>query len=120
MWLQSTFLSYPTTFLACKRTISSCLHATEEIVDGPKSYQVDVLCVDYPSHLKLHVVTKYFISYPTTFLTCKKIISSWLLATVEVVDRPTSYQMDVLCLDYPSHLTVTCGYVELYHLVSLP
>jgi hypothetical protein len=51
MWLRSTFLSYPTTFLTCKRTIASCLHAIEEIVDGPKSYQVDVLCVDYPSHL---------------------------------------------------------------------
>jgi hypothetical protein len=50
MWLLRTFLSHPTTFLACKRTISSCLHAKEEIVDGPKSYQVDVLCVDYPSH----------------------------------------------------------------------
>jgi hypothetical protein len=59
MWLRSAFLSYPTTF-TCKRTISSCLHATVEIVDGPKSYQVDVLCVDYPSHLKLHVVMKYF------------------------------------------------------------
>jgi hypothetical protein len=51
MWSRSTFLSNPTTFLTCKRTISSCLHATVEIVDGPKSYQVDVLCVDYPSHL---------------------------------------------------------------------
>jgi hypothetical protein len=51
MWLLSTFLSHPTSFLACKRTISSCLHATEEIVDGPKSYEVDVLCVDYPSYL---------------------------------------------------------------------
>jgi hypothetical protein len=61
-----------------------------------------------------------FLTYPTTFLTYKRIISSWLLATVEVVDRPTSYQMDVLCLDYPSQLTVTCGYVELFHLVSLP
>jgi hypothetical protein len=51
MWLRSTLLSYPTTFLTCKTTISPCLHATEEIVDGPKSYQVDVLCVDYHSHL---------------------------------------------------------------------
>jgi hypothetical protein len=47
------FLSYPTTFLTCKRTISSCLHATEEIVDGSRSYHVDVLCVDYPSHLTI-------------------------------------------------------------------
>jgi hypothetical protein len=53
MWLRSTFLSYPTTILTCKRTISSCLHATEEIVEGPKSYQLDVLCVDYPSHLRV-------------------------------------------------------------------
>jgi hypothetical protein len=60
MWLRSSFLSYPTTFLTFKRTISSCLHATVIIVDVSKSYQVDVLCVDYPSHLKLHVVTKYF------------------------------------------------------------
>jgi hypothetical protein len=51
MWLRSTFLSYPTTFLTCKRSISSFLHATEEIVDGPKYYQVDVLCIDYPIHL---------------------------------------------------------------------
>jgi hypothetical protein len=51
MWLRSTFLTYPTTFLTRKRTISSCLHPTVEIVDGPKSYQVDVLCVDYMSHL---------------------------------------------------------------------
>jgi hypothetical protein len=67
MWLVSTFLSHPTTFLACKTTISSCLHATEEIVDGPKSYEVDVLCVDYPSHLTvtcgyevLSILSHYF------------------------------------------------------------
>jgi hypothetical protein len=51
MWLRSTFLSYTTTFLTCNRTISSCLLATVEVVDRPKSYQVDVLCVDYPSEL---------------------------------------------------------------------
>jgi hypothetical protein len=75
-----------------------------------------------------------FLSYPTTFLTCNRIISSCLLATVEVVDRPKSYQVEVLCVDYPSHQTVTYGYKvhfylipllsllvrELYHLVSLP
>jgi hypothetical protein len=49
MWLQSTFLSYPTTFLTFHRTISSCLHAKVEVVDRPKSYQVDGLCVHYPS-----------------------------------------------------------------------
>jgi hypothetical protein len=50
------------------------------------------------------------------------------------VDRPKSYQVDVLCVDYLSHVTVTCGYEvifsllpllsllvrEIYHLVSLP
>jgi hypothetical protein len=53
---------------------------------------------------------------------------------VEVVDRPKSYQVDVLCVDYLSHQTVRCGYEilfylipllsllvrELYHIVSLP
>jgi hypothetical protein len=53
MWLRSTFLSHPTTSLTCRITISSCLHATEEIVDRPKSYPVDVLCVDYPSQLTI-------------------------------------------------------------------
>jgi hypothetical protein len=51
MWLRSTFLSHPITLLTCNRSISSCLHATGEIVDGPKSYQLDALCVDYPSYL---------------------------------------------------------------------
>jgi hypothetical protein len=50
MWLRSSFLSYPTTFLTFQRTIPSCLFPTIEVVDRPKSYQVDVLCVDYPSH----------------------------------------------------------------------
>jgi hypothetical protein len=53
---------------------------------------------------------------------------------VEVVIRPKSYQVDVLCVDYSSNQKVTCGYEvifylipllslllrELYHLVSLP
>jgi hypothetical protein len=55
-----------------------------------------------------------FLSYPTTFLTCKITTSSCLLATVEVVDRPKSYQVDVLCVDYPSRQTVTCGYEVLF------
>jgi hypothetical protein len=75
-----------------------------------------------------------FLSYPTTFLTCKITISSLLLAMIELVDRPKFYQVDVLCVDYSSHQTVRCGYEvlfyhipvlsllvrELYHLVSLP
>jgi hypothetical protein len=50
------------------------------------------------------------------------------------MDGPKAYQVDVLCVDYPSHLIVTCGYEvlfyliallsllvrELYHLVSMP
>jgi hypothetical protein len=68
MWLQSTFLSYPTNFLTSKRTISSCHHAIVEIVDGPKSFHVDALCVDYPSHLKLHVVRKYFSNYENSII----------------------------------------------------
>jgi hypothetical protein len=163
MWLRSTFLSYPTTFLTCKRTISSRLLATVEVVDRPKSYQVDVLCADYPSHeiltcgyeglfylipLLYSLVENYiilspchyrssgqtqirssrcivrrlpessssymwlrstFLSYPTTLLTFQRTVSSFLLAKVEVVDRPKSYQVDVLCVDYPSHQIVTCG-----------
>jgi hypothetical protein len=188
MWLRCTFLSYPTTFLTCKRTISSWLLSTAEVVDRPKFYQVDVLCADYQSHQTLtcgyellfylipllySLVENYiilspchnrssgqtqipssrcimrtllessssymwlrstFLSYPTTFLSFQRTVSSCLLATVEVVDRPKSYQVDVLCVDYPSHRTITCGYKvlfylipllsllvsELYHLVSLP
>jgi hypothetical protein len=182
------FLSYPTTFLTCKGTISSCLLATVEVVDRSKSYQVDVLCTDYQSHqtitcgyevlfylIPLHysLVENYiilspchnrssgktqipssrcivrtlpessssykwlrstFLSYPTTFLSFQKTLSSCLLAKVEVVDRPKSYQVDVLCVDYPSHQIVSCGYKlpfylipllsllvrELHHLASLP
>jgi hypothetical protein len=153
MWSRSTFLSYPTTFLTCKRTISYCPLATVELVDRPKSYQVDVLCVDYLSHqivtcgyevifylipLLYSLVENYIIlspchgrsskqtqilssrcivrrlpessnsymwlqstlvSCPTTFHTCKRTISSCLLATVEVVDRPKSYLVDVFCVD---------------------
>jgi hypothetical protein len=188
MWLRSTFLFYPTTFLACKRTISSCLLATTEVVDRPKFYQVDALWADYQSHqtvtcgyevlfylipLLYSLVENYiilshyhnrssgqteipsnrcivrrlpessssymmlkstFLSYPTTFLTFHITISSCLLAKVEVVERPKSYQVDLLCVDYPSHQIVTCGYElpfylipllsllvrELHHLVSLP
>jgi hypothetical protein len=75
-----------------------------------------------------------FLSYPSTFLTCKIAVSSCILAKVEVVDIPKSNQVDVLCVDYPSHQTATCGYEvlfflipvlpllvrELYHIVSLP
>jgi hypothetical protein len=188
MWLLSTFLSCPTTFLTCKRTISSWLLATVEVVDRPKFYQLDVFCADYQSHqtvtfgnevlfylillLYSHVenyiilspcqirssgqtqilssrcivrrlpessnsymwLRTTFLSYPTTFLTCKRTTSSCLLARVEVVDRPKSNQVHVLCVDYSSHRTITCGYEvlfylipplsllerELYHLVSLP
>jgi hypothetical protein len=188
MWLWSTFLSYPTTFLTCKRTISSCLLAAVKVVDRPKSYQVDVLCANYHSHQTvtcgyevlfyiiplLHSIVENYIifspchnrssgqtlipsrrcimrtlpessstymwlrstllSYPTTFLSFQRTVSSCLLAKVEVVDRPKSYQIDVLCVDYPSHLIVTCGYElpfyliplhsllvrELHHLVFLP
>jgi hypothetical protein len=173
MWLRSTFLSYPTTFLTCKRTISSWLLATVEEVDRPKSYQVDVLCVDYPSH---QIVTRgyevlfylipllyslaenciilspchnrssgqtqiassrcivlrlpessssymclrsTFLSYPTTFLTFQRTVSSCLLTIVEVVDRPKSYQVDVLCADYPCHQILTCGYEVLFYLIPL-
>jgi hypothetical protein len=35
------------------------------------------------------------------------------------VDGPKSYQVDVLCADYPSHLTVTCGYEVLFYLIPL-
>jgi hypothetical protein len=157
-------------------------------VDRTKSYQVDVLCANYPSHQtvtcgyevlfyiipllyllvenyiilapchnrssgqteilssrcivrRLTEPSKYymwlqstFLSYPTTFLSCKAIISSCLLATVDIVGRLKSHKVDVLCVDYLSHLAVTCGYEvffsliplisllvrELHHLFSLP
>jgi hypothetical protein len=122
MRLQSSFLSYPTTFLTFQRTVSSCLLANVELRRLPKSPN---------SYMWLRTT---FLSYPTTFLTCKRTTSSCLLATVEVVDRPKSYQVDVLCVDYRSHRTITWGYEvlfyiipllfllvrELYHLVSLP
>jgi hypothetical protein len=188
MWLRSTFLSYPITFLTCKRIISSYLLATVEVVDRPKSYQEDVLYIDYPSHrtitsgyevlfylipLLYSLVENYiilspchnrsngqtqipssrcivrrlpesssgymwlrstFLSNPTTFLSLQRTVSSCLLAKVEIVDTPKSYQVDVLCIDYPSHQIVTCGYElpfyliplhsllvsELHYLVSLP
>jgi hypothetical protein len=172
MWLRSTFLSYPTTF-TCKRTISSCLLATAEVVHRSKSYQVDVLWADYQSHqtvtcgykvlsylipLLYSLVENYiiyshyhnrssgqmqipsnryivrrllessssymmlrstFLSYPTTFLTFQRTVSSCLLAKVEVVDRPKSYQVDLLCVDYPSHQIVTCGYELPFYLIPL-
>jgi hypothetical protein len=173
MWSRSTFLSNPTTFLTFKRTTSSCLHATEEIVYGPKSYPVDVLCVDYQSHLTVtcgyevlfylisllslivrelyHLVfmpsrdsgrtqilssgcivcrllessnsymwlLSTFLSHPTTFLTCRRTISCCLHATEEILDRHKSYQVYVLCVDYPSHLIVTFGYEVLFYLIPL-
>jgi hypothetical protein len=75
-----------------------------------------------------------FLSHPNTFLTFQSPESSCLLAIVEVVDIPKSYQVDVLSVDYPNHQTITCGNEvlfcliplrsllvrELYHLISLP
>jgi hypothetical protein len=134
MWLRSTFFSYPTTFLTCKRTISSCLPATVEVVDGPKSYQVVLLCIDNSSHQT--VTCGYEVLFKLILLLSLFVRELFhrFHATVEVVDRPKSYQVDVLCVDYPSHQTITCGYEvlfylipllsllvrELYHLVSLP
>jgi hypothetical protein len=60
-----------------------------------------------------------FLTYPTIFLICKRTISSCLLAIVEVVGRPKSYQVDVLCADYLSHQTITCGYEVLFYLIPL-
>jgi hypothetical protein len=130
MWLQRTFLSYPTTFLACKRTISSCLLATIEVVDRPKSYLVDVLCVDYPSHMTLtcgYEVLFYLI--PLLSLLVRE-----LYHLVSMPQRKLWTDPNVLCVDYTGHLTVTCGYevlfylipllslhvIELYHLVFMP
>jgi hypothetical protein len=142
-------------------------------VDRAKSYQVVVLCIDYPSQqtvtcgyevlfslipLLSLLVRNYiilspchgrscgqtqilssrciahrlpessngymwlrstFLTYPTTFLICKRTVSSCLLAIVEVVDRTKSYQVDVLCAYYPSHQTVTCGYEVLFYIIPL-
>jgi hypothetical protein len=132
--LRSTFLSYPPTFLTCKRIVSSCLVAKVEVVDGPKSYQVDILCVHYPSHqtvtcgykvlFSLIPLLPYFSEISTILAPCHH-RSSW--------SNPNPIRLDVLCVEYPSHQTVTCGYGvlfspipllsilsrELYHIVSL-
>jgi hypothetical protein len=68
MWLRSTFLSYPSTFLIFQRTIPPCLFAKVEVVDRHKSYQVDVLCVDYPSHLFTCGYVVLFSLIPLLFL----------------------------------------------------
>jgi hypothetical protein len=128
-------------------------------VDGPKSYKEDVLCEDYPRHLKLHVVTKYFSNlshyFPyfsenyiflspchnrssgqtqilsngcivlrlsesyNCYMWLRRTISSCLLATVEVVDKPKSYKVDVLCVHYSSHQKVICGYEVVFSLIPL-
>jgi hypothetical protein len=134
-WLKSTFLSYPTTFLTFQRTISSTLLAKLKVVEGPKSHQARrIVCRLLDSSNSYMWLGSTFLSYPTTFLTFQRTISSRLLAKVEVVHRPGSYQVDVLCVDYLSHLTVTCGnellfsrmpllpllFRGLYHPVSLP
>jgi hypothetical protein len=95
-------------------------HMVLKVVDVPKSYNVDVLCVHYPSHQTVtrgYEVLLYLT--PPTFLTCKRIVSSCLVAKVEVVDGRKSYQVDILCVHYPSHQTVTCGYKVLFSLISL-
>jgi hypothetical protein len=159
MWLWSTFISYPTTFLTFQRTISSCLLATIEVVDRPKSYLVDVLCLDYPSHqtvtygykklfsliplLSLLLRELYHIVFmpqrnsgrtqilsggcivrrlpdsSNSYMWLRRTISSCLLATVEVVDRPKSYKVDVWCVHYSSHQTLTCGYEVVFSLNPL-
>jgi hypothetical protein len=103
-------------------------------VDRPKSYQVDVLCADFPSDQT--VTCGYEVLFylnPLLSLLVRELYHL-VLAKVEVVDRPKSYQLDVLCVDYPSQQTVTCCCEvlfslipllsllvrELYHLVSLP
>jgi hypothetical protein len=120
MWLRSSFLSYPNTFLTFQRAISSCLLATIEVVDRPKSYLVDILCVDYPSHQTITCGYKELFSLiPLLSLLVKRTISSCLHATKEIVDGPKSYQVDVLCVDYPSHLTVTCGYEVVFSFIPI-
>jgi hypothetical protein len=68
------------------------------------------------------------------YIWLRRTISSCLLATLEVVDKPKSYKVDVLCVHYSGHQTVIRGYEvvlslipllsllfrELYLLVSLP
>jgi hypothetical protein len=125
MWLRSTFLSYPTTFLPCHSRSSGL---TQILSSGR------IVC-RLPEWTNSYVwLRSSFLSYPTTFLTCKRPISFCLLATVEVVDRPKSCLVDVFCVDYSSNLTVTGGYEvlfsllpllsilvrELYHLFSMP
>jgi hypothetical protein len=117
-------------------------------VDRPKSCLVDVFRVDYLSNLTVICcyevlfslvpllsllfrerlpessksymwLRSTFLSYPTTFLTFQRPLSSCLLAIVEVVDIPKSYQVDVFSVDYLSHQTITCGYEVLFYLISL-
>jgi hypothetical protein len=133
MLLRSTFLSYPTTFHTCKIIISSYLLATVEVVNRPKSYQVDVLCVDYPNHRT--ITCGYEVLYYLIPLLYSLVENYIILSPCH--NRSSglkSHQVDVLCIDYPSHQIVTCGYElpcylipllsllvrELHHLVSLP
>jgi hypothetical protein len=60
-----------------------------------------------------------FLTYPTNILTFQRTISSYLLAKVELVDTSISYQVVVLCVDYPSHQIVTSGYEVLFYLMPL-
>jgi hypothetical protein len=120
MWLRSTFLSYPTTFLICKKTKLSRLLAMVEVVDKPKSLSSRCIVRRLPESSRSYMwLRSTFISYSFTFLTCKITVSYCLLATVKVVDRPKSYQVDVLCVDYSSNQIVTCGYKVLFSLIPL-
>jgi hypothetical protein len=114
MWLQSTFVSYTTTFPTFKRSMSSCLLATTEVVGRTQILQSRCIV-----HRLLESSNSYmwfrstFLSYPTSFLTFKKSISSCLNATIEIVG-----QAQILSSN-PSHVTVTCGYDVLFSLIPL-
>jgi hypothetical protein len=72
-----------------------------EVVDSPKSYQVDVFCVDYSSNQSYMWLRSNFLSYP---------LLSLLLRTVTCGYEVIFYLIPLLSL--------LLG--ELYHLVSLP
>jgi hypothetical protein len=88
-------------------------------VDKPKSYQVDVLCVDYPSHQQLHVVMKYF-SISSHYFPC--LYENYII--LSPCHGGNSGETQILsggCIvrRLPESSTVTCGYEALFYLIPL-
>jgi hypothetical protein len=117
MWLRSTLIPLLSLLLENCIILSPC--------QSRSSRQTQILssrCIvrRLPESSRSYMwLRSTFLSYPTTFLTFQRPVSSCQLAMVEVLDIPKSYQVDVLSIDYPSHQTITCGYEVLYYLIAL-